>query len=123
MHGRRIQNRTKICKVLPVYTEDEFRTVPKFTWFLLFTPEYEFETNLELKRVNEVLYKPSTQHQVFLDKFLDIALLAHVYNEQVFFQQFPLTSYHFLIYVVRMDKFPLHDSNVRFISFNAGNGI
>ena len=33
----RIQNRTKICTVPPVYTEDEFRIVPKFAHFHLFT--------------------------------------------------------------------------------------
>ena len=37
LHERRIQNRTKICTFLSVYTKEEFRTVPKFTRFCLFT--------------------------------------------------------------------------------------
>ena len=43
LHRRRIQNRTKMCTVPSVYTEDEFRTVPKFAQFRLFTPKTNSE--------------------------------------------------------------------------------
>ena len=43
----RIQNRTKICTVPPVYTEDEFRIVPKFAHFHLFTQK----TNSNRKKI------------------------------------------------------------------------
>ena len=37
LHGRRIRNRSKLFMVQPVYMEDEFGTVPNYSWFSLFT--------------------------------------------------------------------------------------
>ena len=83
LHRRRIQNRTKICTISPVYTakmnsepyqnlhdfaclhrKDEFRTVPKFARFRLFTPQRQIQSRTKTCTILPV-YSAKTNSELY----------------------------------------------------------